>query len=45
MAAIMKRDGEWRVRRLGYPAIFRTFTLRRDAETQGRQKELELDLS
>ncbi|MBJ7535078.1 hypothetical protein JDN40_13265 [Rhodomicrobium vannielii ATCC 17100] len=31
------------VRRLGYPPISRTFTLRKDAEVWGRQKELEIE--
>ena len=45
MATITKRGDKYRVlvRRLGYPPISKTFSLRRDAETWGKQTEIALE--
>jgi hypothetical protein len=45
MATIRKRGAKWQVqiRRIGFPAISRSFHIRKDAEAWTRQKELEAD--
>jgi hypothetical protein len=45
MATIRKRGAKWQVqiRRIGFPAISRSFHIRKDAEAWARQKELEAD--